>query len=175
NQSASPEFAYETALEGALSQNHFRARPMTPATLSEMNLDKSFAFYQDRFKDASDFTFVFVGSFDLAAMKPLVERYLGGLPSTHRTETFKDIGMRTPTTVVEKKVEKGIEPKSDSTIVFSGPFEFNQAKRVEIRTMAAILQVRLREVLREDLGGTYSITVSPSYSKDPIQTYSVAI
>ena len=54
---------------------------MTPELVDQMNLDKSLAFYKDRFSDASDFTFVFVGSFDLAAMKPLVERYLGGLPS----------------------------------------------------------------------------------------------
>ena len=68
------------------------ARPLTPAMVDQMNLDKSMAFYKDRFADASDFTFVFVGSFDLATMKPLVERYLGALPSTHRKETWKDVG-----------------------------------------------------------------------------------
>ena len=52
-----------------------------------MNLDKSLAFYKDRFADASDFTFVFVGSFDLATMKPLVERYLASLPALHRNES----------------------------------------------------------------------------------------
>ena len=53
---------------------------LTAKTIDEWNLDKSLAFYKDRFADASDFTFVFVGAFDLATMKPLVERYLGALP-----------------------------------------------------------------------------------------------
>ena len=54
-----------------------------------MNLEKSMAFYKDRFADASDFTFVFVGSFDLATIKPLVERYLASLPALHRKETAR--------------------------------------------------------------------------------------
>ena len=53
------------ARRAAVSQNHLRARPMTPRRVDQMNLDKSLAFYKDRFADASDFTFVFVGSFDL--------------------------------------------------------------------------------------------------------------
>ena len=72
-----------------------------------MNLDKSFAFYKDRFADASDFTFVIVGSFDLPTIKPLVERYLGSLPSLHRKETGRDVGIRPPTGVVEKEVRQG--------------------------------------------------------------------
>ena len=77
HQDALPDTAFTQALDAALSQNHPRAQPMTAARVDQMNLDKSLAFYKDRFADASDFTFVFVGSFDLATMKPLVERYLG--------------------------------------------------------------------------------------------------
>ena len=51
-----------------------------------MNLDKSMAFYKNRFADASDFTFVFVGSFDVNAIRPLVETYLATLPSIGRKE-----------------------------------------------------------------------------------------
>ena len=62
---------------------------MTPETVDQMNLDKSMAFYKDRFSDASDFTFVFVGSFDVDTMKPLVTQYLAALPATHRKETLE--------------------------------------------------------------------------------------
>ena len=67
--------ALRQALDAAVSQNHLRAQPLTPATVDRMNLDKSLAFYKDRFADASDFLFVFVGSFDLQTMRPLVEKY----------------------------------------------------------------------------------------------------
>ena len=72
-----------------------------------MNLEKSLAFYEDRFADASDFTFVFVGSFDLRAIKPLVERYLGSLPALKRKEAGRDVGIRPPASVVEKQVDEG--------------------------------------------------------------------
>ena len=167
NQKATPEFAFNEALTSTLTQNHPRARQMTPEMVDEMNLDKSLAFYKDRFSDASDFTFVFVGSFDLPTMKPLVERYLGALPSTNRKENWKDIGMTRPKGVVEKRVDKGIEPKSRARIAFAGPFQYNQERRVGIRAMADVLQIRLRESLREDLGGTYSVSASAGYCEVP--------
>jgi zinc protease len=143
--------------------------------VDQWNLDKSLAFYKDRFADASDFTFVFVGTFDVQTMKPLVERYLGGLPSIRRKETWKDVGVRMPTGVVAKKVEKGIEPKSQAAIVFSGPFVYDQTQRVAIRAMSEILQNKLLETIREDLGGTYSIGASPTYRKFPNAEYSITI
>jgi zinc protease len=148
---------------------------MTAATVDQWNLDKSLAFYKDRFADASDFTFFFVGSFDEAAMKPLVERYLGALPSLKRKETWKDVGVRLPSGVVEKTVEKGIEPKSRAAIVFSGPFVFDQQHRVAIRAMSEILQTRLLDLIREELGGTYSIAAQFGYSKYPQPEYSIRI
>lgn len=175
NQAAVPEFAFFDALTTARFQNHLRRRTDTAATVDQWNLDKSFAFYKDRFADASDFTFVFVGSFDLPTMKPLVERYLGSLPSIHRKESWKDVGVRTPSTVVEKRVEKGIEPKSRTAIVYTGPFEFNQTQRLALRAMAEILQTRLLESIREELGGTYSVGATPSYERIPIPTYTLSI
>ena len=175
NQAAQPEYAFFEALTTTRYQNHIRRRLPTPASVEEWNLDKSLAFYKDRFADASDFTFVFVGSFDLATMKPLVERYLGALPSIHRKETWKDVGVRTPTGIVEKKVEKGVEPKSEAAIVFSGPFEWDQTNRVAIRAMSEVLQTRLLEIIREELGGTYSITASQGYQKIPNPVYSITI
>jgi zinc protease len=175
NQTAVPEFAFSQVLSSTLSQNHLRRRFLTPEMIDQWDLAKSLAFYKDRFADASDFTFVFVGSFDEAMMKPLVERYLATLPSIGRKETWKDVGVRRPTGVIEKKVEKGIEPKSQTALVFSGPFTYDQTQRVAIRALAQVLQARLLETIREELGGTYSITASQSYSKIPVSEYSFTI
>jgi len=175
NQKNSPEFAFAETLNSIMTQNHPRAKMMTPEMVDQMNLDKSLAFYKDRFSDASDFTFVFVGSFDVAAMKPLVERYLATLPATHRKETWKDSGIKPPTGVIEKRVDKGLEPKSRSAVLFTGPFDYTQENRVAIRAMADVLEVRLRELIREDLGGTYSVSADANYSKYPRAEYVVQI
>jgi len=175
NQSAVPEFAFFETLTTTRFQNHPRRRSSTAATVDEWNLDKSLAFYKDRFADASDFTFYFVGSFDEAMIKPLVERYLGALPSLKRKESWKDIGVKPATGIIEKKVEKGIEPKSRAAIVFNGPFVFDQTHRVAIRAMSEILQTRLLAVIREELGGTYGVNVSFGYQKFPKSDYSITI
>ena len=175
NRQALPEAAFEDALTAAVSQNHLRARPLTSESIPQMNLDKSMAFYKDRYADASDFTFVFVGSFDVATIKPLVERYLGSLPSINRKEAARDVGIRPPSAVVDKLVTKGATPKSQVGVVFTGPFANNPKNRLVIKTMANTLAGNLQRVLREDLGGTYGVSVVPDFTKRPVEEYRVSI
>jgi zinc protease len=175
NQRNNPAFLFNEALTGALRNNHLRTRPITLEMVDQLNLEKSMAFYKDRFADASDFTFVFAGSIDLEAMKPLVERYLGALPSTGRKESWKDTGIRYATGVVEKRVEKGLEPQSRAALVFSGAYKDSQEQRIALRALADVLNARLREKLREDLGGTYGASVAASYTRVPVGEYAVTI
>ena len=175
NSAATPDTVFDDALDAAMSQDHLRARPLTPARLSQMNLDTSLAFYEDRFADASDFTFVFVGSFDLARMKPLVERYLASLPALHRNETARDVGIHPPAGVVEEEVRSGIEPRSQVSIVFSGAFQNDEMHRVVARAMAEGLAGNLQRTLREDLGGTYGVSVAPTFTKRPTEEYRLTI
>jgi len=162
NQQANPAWAFNETLQSTLSQNHPRARLMTPALIDEMNLDKSLAFYKERFADASDFTFVFVGTFDLAVMKPWWSGTFGSLPSLHRNETWKNVGIRPPTGVVEKIVKKGSSPRARPPSCSRGRSRYDQAHRIAIRALGSVLDTRLRETLREDLSGTYGVSASPN-------------
>ena len=81
NQLASPEVVFNQAMNATLSGNKPRRQPETPATVDQWDLAKSLAFYKARFADASNFTFVFVGSFTPEAIKPLVETYIASLPA----------------------------------------------------------------------------------------------
>jgi len=175
HQDALPETAFAEALDAALSQNHPRAQPMSAARVDQMNLDRSVAFYKDRFADASDFTFVFVGSFDLPTMMPLVERYLASLPALHRRESVRDVGIHPPSGIVEKRIRKGIEPKSQVAIAFTGSFENDEMHRVLVRAMAATLSGNLHTTLREELGGTYGVTVESRFTNHPAPEYRVTI
>ena len=175
NQLASPDVVFSQAIDASLSGNNPRRQPETPATVEQWNLAKSLAFYNARFADASNFTFVFVGSFTTEAMKPLVETYIASLPATLMHETFRDLGIALPSGVVEKTVQKGIAPKSQVAIVFSGPFEYDDAHRLALRTVTLILQSRLLDTIRQELGGTYSITATPDMDKFPRPQYSVRI
>jgi zinc protease len=175
NEGALPETAFEDALTEALTQNHPRARPMKAANVDELNLDRSMAFYKDRFADASDFTFVFVGSFDVATMRPMVERYLASLPALNRKETARDVGIRPPSGIVEREVRKGIEPRSQVSIVFTGSFQNTEMNRITLRAMGEMLSGNLHRTLREELGGTYGVSVEPRFGQRPNETYRLTI
>src|SRR5205823_2003572 len=144
-------------------------------SVDQMSLDRSMAFYKSRFADASDFTFVFVGSFDVPSMKPLVERYLASLPSLHRVEAAVDRGVRPPAGVVERQIVSGVEPRSQVAIVFNGPFQNDPTHRLLLKTMSQMLGGNLQRTLREDLGGTYGVSVEPQFSKYPTAQYQISV
>ena len=175
NQMASPDVVFEQTIDAALSGNSPRRQPETPATVDQWNLEKAMAFYKARFADASNYTFVFVGSFSPDAIKPLVETYVASLPATRAHETWRDLGITPPSSVVEKTVQKGIAPKSQVAIVLSGPFDYDEPHKLAFRTATLLLQSRLVDTIRQELGGTYSITVSPDADKVPRPTFSVRI
>ena len=175
NRDSRPQTAYRDRLGEVLSQDHPRRQPISEETLEAIDPKKALAIYRDRFADASDFTFAFVGNFTPDDLRPLVETYLGGLPTTDRQETWRDIGVEHPPEPVRFEVRKGIEPKSRVDLLFHGSTPWSREGLHEIATLAQVLQIRLREVLREELGATYGVSVSGSLNRRPRETYSLSV
>ena len=166
---------YGDSIGVIMAQHHPRYLPPTEDMLDRIELDVALDFYRERFSDAGDFTFTFVGAFEPGTIRPLVERYLASLPSSGREESWRDVGVMPPEGVVRATVEKGIEPKGRQTLVFTGPFEFSRKNRYTLQSMTEVLRNMLREILREDMGGTYGISVFGSGSREPRERYSVRI
>jgi zinc protease len=175
NRSVSPEAAFADTLQVTLTNYHPRMRPLTVPLLDEINLDTAFSIYKDRFADFSDFVFLFVGNFKVDSIKPLVEQYLATLPSLNRKEMWKDIGVMPPKGVISKQVKKGIEPKSSVNLTFTGLFEWSQQNKYDFNSMLEVLNIKLREVLREDKGGTYGVNVSGNPTHHPRQEYHISV
>ena len=177
NMGATPEFAFSDTVSRTMSQGHPRSRSLSQVMedLEMADLDAAFDVYRDRFADASDFTFYFVGAFEPAAMRPMVEQYLGALPDLDRVEDWRDLGVDPPAGVIEKVVHKGLEPKSRTQIIYTGDGEYSREESMAISALADVLDIRLRELLREDLGGTYGVGVSGRISDRPDQEYRVSI
>ena len=175
NRSADPNAAYSDTIQVTTAQYHFRSRPWSKSLLDEMDLLQSLAYYQDRFSDASDFTFFFVGNFEPDSIAPLVKTYLGGLPSIQREETWKDLGIIPPDGLIQKNIRKGIEPKSRVRLIFTGPAEWSRQNNYEMDSMIGVLRIRLREVIREDMSGTYGVSVSGGLSRIPREEYTLSV
>lgn len=175
NRDKDPDQVFQDTIVLTMQQNHPRAQPLTAAVLQGSKYERQFELYRERFADLSDFTFVIVGSVNVDSLKPLVEQWLGALPGNGRKEMWKDVGMKSPTTVVEKTVRKGVEPKAQTLVLFTGDTPFDPASRYAMRSLGDLLEMKLLENLREALGGTYSVSASGSLSKYPTPEYQFAI
>jgi len=175
NRDNDPQTAFRDTLQLTMAQYHPREKPFTLETLSKIDIDKAFNFYKDRFADFSNFTFYFVGNIQPGDLKPFVETYIASLPGSGRKETWKDLGVTPPTGQITKSVYKGIEPKSSVTINITGPFQYNQKNRFDLQAMTEVLSIKLRETLREDMGGVYGVRVSAAPIHYPRERYQLSI
>jgi zinc protease len=175
NERANPDAVFNRTIEEALGDNNLRRQPETTATIDQWSLPKAMEFYKARFGDASNFTFVFVGSFTIDAIRPLVETYIASLPATRAHETWRDTGATLPTGKIEKSINIGIAPKSNVAIVMSGPFVYDASHKLAMRAVNLLLQSRLFDTIRQDLGGTYSITANFAAQKFPRPQYALRI
>ncbi|MBN1409819.1 MAG: insulinase family protein [Spirochaetales bacterium] len=173
NKESSPVSFFWDSVQKLLTQNHKRRLPMTYEMVKEMDLTGSYEFYRDRFQDAGDFTFIFVGNFVPEKIKPLVERYLGGLPAGNRKETFKDHSIFMPEGVVEKSYKKGTEQKSEVVIIFDGPYTYDYKTVLTFYYLREILDIEVREKTRDEKGGIYSSGVYFAPTRFPREEYKV--
>jgi zinc protease len=175
NRRMSPDGVFSEDMQLFLSRNHRRRQPTTPEVIEKVNLDRALAIYKDRFREAGDFTFVIVGNVEEAKLQPLVETYLGGLPTTGRKEKWRDIGVHWPKGGAAKVVAKGHEPKSRVMMAFHGPERWSRDKDDDMDLLGDVLNIRLREQLREEMGGVYGVGAGGGISRRPRQEYTFTI
>jgi zinc protease len=176
NREKSPDFQFSNQSGDVLWQNHPRRKTPKAADVEKINVDKAIAFWKDRFGDVGDFTITIVGTVDLAKLKPLVETYLASLPSKGRKEKEKDLGMRRVGGVVKKSWALGQEPKARVSILFHGDQRWTRDEDRDMYILSRVAGIRLREVMREDMGGVYGVGAGGGLSRSPRQerTFSVS-
>ena len=175
NASASPDNAFRDTIKVTMSSHNPRSRPLSADLLDEVKYNRAHYIYKQRFSDPGNFVFFFVGNIDKKTFKPLVEKYIGGLPTVNREEKWKDLGIHAPDGVVVKEVLKGNEPKSVVFMKFHGDFEYNWKNKAVLETMSEILTTKLLETIREEISGVYSIGAYPGASHYPNSEYGVTI
>ena len=123
NRSSRPEAVFGDEILIRRYDDHPRRQPLTLDYLELIRLDTAFDHYKDRFADASDFTFLMVGNFEIDSIRPLVESYIGGLPALDRDETWRDVQAVPVDGPQLVEVSKGLEPKSQVRLFWTGPAE----------------------------------------------------
>jgi zinc protease len=173
NKNNNPQSAFQDTLQVTLSNYHFRSKPLTEQMLSDINPVTSLSILKDRFKDAGDFTFVFVGNIDPIIFKPLVETYLGSLPSTSSKEEPVDLKYKDVRGFISKELKRGIEPKSSVAVAYVGDMDWSRKNEYIMQSLLDVLKINLREALREDKGGTYGVYAYDNIFRIPNCHYSI--
>lgn len=160
NRGKAPGQVFAEKLEQVNTSNHYTSQPLTAERIEALDREKMKTFYRQRFSNAADFTFFMVGAFKLDEAVPLVAEYVGSLPSAHRrTSSFKDVGIRFPQATERVRVEKGREPRSTVVISFFADPPPDPVEQENISAATTVLDIALRDALREELGQTYSVSV----------------
>jgi len=173
--SAVPESVFQDTISAVMSSYNLRGSTPTIKQLDAASLDKAYGFYQQRFADNSNAVFTVVGNFDPEKIKPLLEKYLGGLPSFNTNTTYKNLNIHAPAGKITKTVYKGLEAKSSVQLVFTGDYTYNETNNLQLDALEEILNIKMIERLREKESGVYAPRVNASYAKIPNQRYNITV
>jgi zinc protease len=172
---STPQGVFQKTMLDVMYKGDLRRRIPTVAEVQNTELETAARIFRERFADASDFTFLFVGSFDQDALLQLCRRYLGNLPVREGEESWKDVQPELPDGIARGVARKGTDPQSQVSITFHGPMEYDRENRFRLRMMASVLNIKLREEIREDRGGAYGVGASASSIAKPREEYRVSI
>lgn len=173
---ANPQFAFYDTLYKTSYPNAPRII-IAPSEeqLNKISLDKAYQIYQDRYADASDFKFFFVGNFDIDSISPMIEKYIGSLPVINRKEDWKDVSAEFAKGVNDIRFQKGTEKQGNVGILMTGSIEWNDKNRMSIALLQEIIDIKLVEVIREKMSGVYSPQAMISMDRFPKSEYNVMV
>ena len=166
NQEADPSMALTDTLQREMYGNHPMAGRIKADMIDQTDYNRIMEMYKDRFKEAGDFTFLFVGNINLEEAKPLIETYLGGLPTINRKENYQDIKLDIQKGTRKNLFEKQMEtPKATVISIISGDCEYNLKNNLLMTMLSQTMSMVYLETVREKEGASYGVSAYGQLSR----------
>ena len=177
NMMSQPEMYFQKEVSDFMygHNERYTSFPPTDKEWDATSYKKAYELFKERFADASDFEFFFVGNVSDEQIKSFSEKYIASLPSLNRKETFKDTGSRAKTGVHKKEVFKGNDDKATVRISYSGDTTYSEKENLAMEALGEILTIKLIEELREKEGGVYGASARGGLNKLPYGSYNFSI
>ena len=174
---AQPNFYFQQEFYTYLNKENPRWNGIVPTAEKWTATDYKLAYYKfkERFANAGDFEFFFVGNVDEAKIEDLAKKYIASLPSSNTKEEAKDLGYRLLKGDIKKVVNKGKDPKSNVTIMYYGEAPYSIKEATALTALGEVLTIKLLEELRENESGVYGISSRGSMNKVPYSSYNFNI
>jgi zinc protease len=168
-----PSTDRDLAMGEALNDTRYAGEPRytvlpTPEEFATLDLSGVERVWNASHSNASDWTFVFAGDFDIDEFIELAGAYLGSLPGTGSTDQPIDVEPPPPAGVVRVDVNAGAGDSALATLLFTtdtGPL--TEALRAEIDVAQHVIDARLTDVVREEFGESYSPYSQIVHARDP--------
>ena len=175
-QEAHPLVTFQDSVSAVLYNNFPTAMRMKASDMDKVDYDKAMKIYKDKFGSIENFTFTFVGNFDMKTIRPYIQRYLGSIPAGKQKKSWKDDGLKIPKTNVVCRYDKKMEtPTTTVLLLYSGDMKYTLENKIMMGAMADILDIVYTEKIREDEGGTYGVRVRGQLAKYPTETFTCQI
>ncbi|MDD4848137.1 MAG: insulinase family protein [Bacteroidales bacterium] len=176
NMDANPMITFQDSLMAVIYNNHPLVTRVKVADLTKIDYKRAMEMYNDRFANANDFIFTFVGNIDPAVLKTLSEQYLASLPSKKGTEQWKDNGKNPTKATRISRYDKKLEtPKTTIFMSYNGDMDYTPENKIYMDVFGDILDIVYTEKIREDEGGTYGVYVGGSLGAIPTGNFFLQI
>ena len=146
-----------------------------PEDYDNADYELAYKIFKERFANAGDFNFYFVGNVDDAKIVEFSELYLASLPATNEKEKMVDLGYRMIKGEHKKVVNKGKDPKSSVNIMFYGDCKYDSDEAFALKALGDVLTIKLVEELRENESGVYGVGARGNMNKTPYGNYNFSI
>jgi zinc protease len=174
NYENNPEWQYSKFSAKVRFPNNPRMIFMEEKTIKAMNLEQMFKIYRERFSNAADFTFIFVGNIDIEKSISLIEKYIGGISSGKKEQIInRDFPMAKG--VIDETIYFGLADKTLVGHFTSLPYQWNPENNLANSALNNIMRIKMTENIREKLGGTYGTQFSLSPTKVPVEKVNMTI
>ncbi len=167
--------ALQDTIGQMLTNHHKRNLMFNKEFINNIDFEKAKHIYLDRFRDASDFIFVFVGNIDKQHLR-LIRKYIGNISSENREENWTDRNVRIAEGISQNIFEREMQvPKTTVYLRLNNEIEYNLETRMYVRVISELLSKRYMETIREEEGGTYGVSVRPFINKRPYEHAGISI
>ena len=176
NMESDPNYICSKELQKTLYGNNPRRQATSVAQIEALNIPALQNVHAKLFSFAEDFRFIIAGNVDLNTLKPLVEKYIGSLPTSKDVEyAVVDDGVRYAGNITNEFRTKMEQPKVSVRLIYTGAMEDNAKNRLIVDLLSRALDSRYMVSIREEKGGTYGVSVQGAVDEYPTENYFVAI
>lgn len=166
NLMANPNFYFQSQVSDRRQDGNPRYTGFpTAEKYDAADYDLAYKKYQERFADAGDFHFFFVGNVDEQMVADLAKAYLAPLPGLGSNERFIPTKFREKDAYDKFVVNRGKDPKSSVSIAWREEIPYDPATEMTVKALGEVLTIKLVEKLREEEGGVYGAGARGSLSK----------